>query len=254
MTITARFSPYDILLVIMVSVQAAGLAYMRQPRWKAFLLSLPIPFTLMTLAIGRPINATNVLGLVYLLLFANAVRLLYQGIRVPIIPAILLSALGYCLLASVTAPHVPRTGTAFWLAWAFTISLGILLYLWLPHRNEPAYRTELPVWIKLPTIVAVVTVLVLIRNTLQGFATLFPLVGVIAMYESRYSLWTIGRQIPVIMVSMGSMMAVAYLAQSRWGLFPALMAGWSVFLLVFGAFTINMWLKIRSSPESSLVS
>lgn len=254
MPVSLYLTPYDILLVILVSIQAAALAYMRQPRWKAFLLSLPIPFTLMTLSIGRPINATNVLGLVYLLLFAQAVRLLHKGARLPIIPAIILAALGYCLLASVTAPLIPKTTLAFWLAWGFTVSLGLVLYLWLPHRIEPAYRTELPVWIKLPTILGVVTLLVLIRNSLQGFAALFPLVGVMAMYESRYSLWTIGRQFTVIMVSMGTMMGVAYLVQAHWSLFPALIAGWIVFLPVFGAITLNMWSKMSRLPESSLAS
>jgi len=254
MSCSFQFTPYDILLVIVVSVQAAVLAYLRQPRWKAFVLSLPIPFTLLTLSLNQPINATNVLGLVYLLLFSQAVLLFHKSVRLPIIPAIFLSALGYCLLASVTAPHIPKTTLAFWLAWGFTITLGWALYLWLPPRGEPAHRTELPVWIKLPIILGVVTMLVLIRNSLQGFATLFPLVGVMAMYESRYSLWTISRQFTVIMVSMGTMMGVVYIAQSRWSLFPALMAGWLVFLPVFGAITLNMWSKMSRLPESSLAS
>lgn len=254
MSSSFHLTPYDILLVILVSVQAAVLAYMRQPRWKAFVLSLPIPFTLLTLSLGQPINATNVLGLVYLLLFAQAVRLLHKDAHLPIIPAIILSALGYCLLASVTAPLIPETTLVFWLTWGFTIALGLSLYLWLPPRVEPAYRTELPVWIKLPIILGVVTMLVLIRNSLQGFAALFPLVGVMAMYESRYSLWTIGRQFTVIMVSMGTMIGVIYLAQSYWSLFPALIAGWIVFLPVFSAITINMWSKMSRLPESFLAS
>ena len=250
--LTTSFNLYDIILVIAVSIQAAGLAYLRQPRWKAFLLSLPIPFTLMSLALGKPINATNVIGLVYLLFFAHAVRLLHRCIRMPIIPAIALSAIGYCLLSSLTLPLVPKTEAGFWLVWIITVSLGTFLYLRLPERNELAYRTELPIWIKLPMIVVIVVLLVMIRNTLQGFATVFPLVGVIAVYESRFSLWTIGRQIPVIMVSMGSMMAAAYLVQMQLGLLLALLSGWSVFLVVFGAFTIQMWSKARGSTESSL--
>jgi hypothetical protein len=250
--LTARLNPYDILLVIVVSIQAVSLAYMRQPRWKAFLLSLPVPFTLMTLAIGSPIDATNILGLFFLLLFTHGVRVFYKNLGIPIIPAITLAALIYCLLSSLVVPILPRTDTAFWLAWVFTVSLGAFLYLWIPERDEIAYRTELPVWIKMPMIVVIVVLLVMVRNTIQGFATVFPMVGVIAVYESRYCLWTIGRQIPVIMVSIGSMMAVAYLIQPHWGLFLALLAGWSVFVLVFGAFTIQMWSKIRSSPESSL--
>ena len=109
-------NPWDVVLVVAISVQATVLAYLQQPRWKAFMLSLPIPFTLMTLAAGRPIDATNVLGLFLLLLFTHGVRWLHYGVRMPIIPAIFLSALGYCVLGSLAVPLLPRTDAAFWLA------------------------------------------------------------------------------------------------------------------------------------------
>jgi hypothetical protein len=237
-------NPWDFLLVIVISVQATILAYLQQPRWKAFMLSLPIPFTLMALAAGRPIDVTNVLGLFFLLLFTHGVRWLHYRLRLPIIPAIVLSALGYCVLGSLAAPLLPRTDESFWIAWGFVVLLGTFLILRLPERDEPDYRPQLPAWIKLPVIVMVVIFLILLRNTLQGFATVFPMVGVIAVYESRYCLWTIGRQIPVIMVSMGTMMAVAYLLQQQWGLPLALLAGWGVFLLVFGSITIRMWSRV----------
>ena len=87
---TLNFSPWDIVLVVVVTVQATALAYMRQPRMKAFLLSLPLPFTIIALAMNRPIDATNVMGLVLLLLLTHAVRILHQNFRVPIIPTICL--------------------------------------------------------------------------------------------------------------------------------------------------------------------
>lgn len=236
-----HLSLLDTLLVAAVTVQATTLAYLKQPRWKGFMLSLPVPFTLMVLASGRPVDATNVLGLVLLLLFTHGVRWLHQGFRLPIIPAILLSALGYCLLGSLAAPLLPKTGAAFWTAWAFVVLLGAVLILQLPERSEPEYRTQLPAWIKLPAIATVVLFLILVRNSLQGFATVFPMVGVIAVYESRYCLWTIGRQIPVIMVSLGALMAITYLFQLGWGLPLALLAGWAAFLLVFSGVTLWMW-------------
>jgi hypothetical protein len=237
-------NPYDFLLVVVISVQATILAYLQQPRWKAFMLSLPVPFTLMALAAGKPIDVTNVLGLILLLLFTHAVRWLHYGTRLPIIPAIVISALGYCVLGSLAAPLLPRTAASFWIAWGFVMLLGAYLILTLPEREEPDYRPQLSPWIKLPLIAGVVFFLILLRNTLQGFATVFPMVGVIAVYESRYCLWTIGRQIPVIMVSMGSMMAMAYLVQGQWGLALALLAGWVVFLLIFGAITLRMWSRV----------
>ncbi|MFH1909505.1 MAG: hypothetical protein ABIL11_19350 [Chloroflexota bacterium] len=238
-----HINPWDVMLVIVVSVQATILACLQQPRWKAFIISLPVPFTLMALAAGRPLDATNVMGLFFLLLFTHAVRLLYQKLRIPIIPAIILSALGYCMLGFVAAQLLPKTDAAFWVTWVFVFLLGAYLSIKLPDRTEPEYRTQLPVWIKLPIIAGVVLILILVRNILQGFATVFPMVGVIAVYESRYCLWTIGRQIPVVMVSMSTMMAVAYLVQQQWSFPMALLAGWCAFLLVFGLITIRMWAK-----------
>jgi hypothetical protein len=236
-----NFSPWDIVLVVVVTVQSTALAYLRQPRMKAFLLSLPLPFTITALAMNRPIDATNVLGLVLLLLFTHAVRIIHLNFRVPIIPTICLSALGYVVIGSLAAPIMPKSSAAFWLAVAFTAVLGLFLYLRMPERTEREYRTLLPVWVKLPIILLVVILLVLARNYMQGFATFFPMVGVIAVYESRYCLWTIGRQIPVIMVCMACLLSVVFLTQSQWGLPLALVAGWCVFLPVFGAFTIQMW-------------
>lgn len=238
-----RFGPWDLWLVIAVAFQATALAYLRQPRWKAFMLSLPVPSTLMMLALNRPVDASNVLGLFFLLLFTHGVRVTHQDLKVPILPAIGLSALGYCVLGTLVAPILPRTPLSFGLAWAFITGLGYWLYRRLPARREREYRTLLPVWIKLPLIALVVVFLVLVRNSLQGFATVFPMVGVIAAYESRYCLWTIGRQIPVLMMAIGMLMGVAYLVQPYAGLPLALLAGWGAFLLVFGVITIQMWSK-----------
>jgi uncharacterized membrane protein YidH (DUF202 family) len=247
-----KITPWDIALVTVVTIQAAALSYMRQPRMKAFLLSLPVPFTLMVLAVNQPVDATNVMGLVLLLLFTHAVRIIHQNYQVPIIPAICLSALGYAVLGWLVAPLVPKTGVAFWLAVAFTISLGVYLFLRLPERTEREYRTQLPVWVKLPTILLVVALLVLVRNSLHGFATVFPLVGVIAAYESRFCLWTIGRQIPVIMVTLAALMGVVYLTQNLWGLPLALVAGWSVFLPLFAVITIQMWSTKKWKTEQTV--
>jgi hypothetical protein len=251
-TFVYSFNPWDILLVIVISVQATVLAYLPQPRWKAFALSLPVPFTLMVLAAGRPIDVTNVLGLFLLLLFTHGVRWLHYELRLPIIPAIVLSTLGYCVVGTLAAPLLPRTDAAFWIAWVFVVVLGIYLILRLPERVEPDYRPQLPVWIKLPVIAVVVIFLILLRNTLQGFATVFPMVGVIAAYEGRYCLWTIGRQIPVIMVSMGMMMAAVYLTQQQLGLPLALLAGWVVFLLVFGSITLRMWSRAPQAAQKTV--
>ena len=107
---------WDMLLLIVVSVQATVLAYLPQPRWKAFILSLPLPFTVASLAVGQPIGATNALGIPLFFLYAQAVRILHYDLRIPIIPSIVLSALGYVVLGTLLAAVLPDTEAAFWLA------------------------------------------------------------------------------------------------------------------------------------------
>ncbi len=206
--LTPPLNLLDLLLIIVISVQAAGLVYLRQSGWKAFMLSLPFPFAIMTLALVHPIDATYILGLFLLLLLTHGVRVFYRTFHLPTVPAIALSALGYSLLS----------------------------------------------WLTVPIIAVIVVLLVMVKNTLQDFATIFPKVGVIAVYESRFCLWTNGRQIPVIVLSIGTLIAVTYLSQLQLGLPLPLLAGWSVFLFVFGALTIQIWSRERSSPVSRRVS
>src|ERR1051325_9759241 len=101
------FGKYDILLLVLVSAQATAVAYLFQPKWKALVFSFPIPFTFGSLALGRPVDATNVLALVGVILFLHAVRVLYSRLRVPIVASIAVSTLGYCLVGWKLAAVVP---------------------------------------------------------------------------------------------------------------------------------------------------
>src|SRR5262249_25605209 len=113
---------YDYLLMVVVSLQALAMAYLYHPKWKAFILSLPIPFTCASLALGHPIDATNVLGLTLLLGFVHGIRVLYNRFQIPIVISIAVCSLAYCGLALALAKVVSKTGSAFW-----TICVGSLL-------------------------------------------------------------------------------------------------------------------------------
>ena len=216
--------PWDLLLIAAVSLQVTAVAYLRAPRWKALILCLPFPFTIVALGLGRPIDVTNLLGLIAIFLYVHAIRLLYRRLGLPIIPAISLALAGYCLLG-----------------WAVVCLLAFFLHRRLPPRSEPGHRTPLPVWLKLPVVVAVVCLLLLVKESLQGFATLFPLVSVVGAYEARHSLWTLGRQMPVLMLTLTPLMAVAHLTQKHVGLGPSLLFGWAAFLLILLPLTRAMW-------------
>jgi hypothetical protein len=234
---------WDIVLIVGVSIQATFLAYMHHPKWKALVYSLPVPFTLASLSVNRPIDETNVLGLILLLLYTHGVRLLHLRFRVPIIIAIAASAIFYCLSGWGLNNVLSSANLPFWLACVGVYLIGVTLLVTMPHRVEPGHRTPLPVWIKLPIIAAVILFLVLIKNSLRGFMTVFPMVGVVAAYEARHSLWTIGRQIPVIIVTLIPMMIATRMIQEKLGLGlgPSLMLGWIVLIVLLSLLTRWMW-------------
>ena len=104
---------------------------------------------------------------------------------------------------------------------------------------EPGHRSPLPVWIKFPVIAGVIVVLVLSKQLLLGFMTMFPMVGVVTAYEARHSLWTICRQMPVLMMASAPMMAVCRLTEDRIGLGGGLALGWCVFLAILIPITLR---------------
>jgi len=187
---------WDLLLIVVVSIQSTALAYMGHPRWKALLLTLPVPFTLATLSVEQPVGPTNVIGLVLLMGYTYGVYLLHARWRVPIVLSIALCAAGYCGAATALAARLPTSETAFWVSVVGVFALGVLLYRLMPWRAEPEHRSPLPPYIKAPMIAAVILFLVIIKQQLQGFMTVFPMVSLVASYEGRRCLWTLARQIP----------------------------------------------------------
>ncbi|HYE75559.1 MAG TPA: hypothetical protein VEF04_19610, partial [Blastocatellia bacterium] len=134
------------------------------------------------------------------------------------------------LLESVQSYYAPAL--IFWSSGVVILVLGLLIQHLMPPCEEPAHRTLAPLWIKLPTIAAVILFLILIKKELGGFITAFPMVGVVAAYEARRSLWTMSRQASMLLPALAVMMIAAHLAQSAlgWSLPLALAAGWVVYL------------------------
>jgi hypothetical protein len=89
-------------------------------------------------------------------------------------------------------------------------------------------------WIKFPIIALVVVGIVQIKRQLGGFTTMFPMVGVVAAYEARHSLWTNVRGISWVLVLMPPMMASIRLWQPHVGMPMALALSWPVLLLELG--------------------
>ena len=234
-------SPWDLALLLIASSQATAVAYLHHPRLKALMVSLPLPFTCVCLGLNRPVDVTNVAGMFLILGFFHGVHLLHARWRVPIVPTIAIVTLGYIFGGLALAPLLPPGGWPFWSLLTVLLLLGLTLYLRLPAWAEPGYRTPLPVYTKLPVVVGVVVLLVLLKRLLLGFATFFPMVSIVTAYEARRCLWTMCRQIPVMMLTMGPMLAVMRLTQGAWGTAGSLAAGWAAFLVIFVPLTRHHW-------------
>lgn len=237
---------WDLVLVLVVSSQATVLAYIYAPKWEAIILSLPFPFTVAALAVGRPVDATNVLGLALLVFFTHGVRILHYDFHLSIISSIILAASGYCVMGTLMAGVLPSNDFVFWTSCLLVVGIAMWLLVISTHSEENGHRTPLPVWVKLPVIVAVVVSLILIKQRLHGFMTVFPMVGVIAAYEARTCLWTISRQIPVIILTLLPMIMICRIAQEWIGLGFSLLLGWPVFLI--GLIILTRFMEHMDKP------
>jgi hypothetical protein len=224
------FGFWDILLIVAVSMQATIIAYLHRPELKALVLTIPVPFTLATMAVGTRVGSCHVAGIIILFLITCFIYVLNYRLKMPIIISIGFGALAYCLAGSTLAAVLPTTQSAFWIVSGIVLTAAVTALIMMPHRIEFAYRSLMPVWIKFPIIMAVIIALIIIKKHLQGFMTMFPMVGVIAMYEARYSLWTICRQMPVIMLTLLAMMITCNLMYPLLGIYGSLAIGWCVFL------------------------
>jgi hypothetical protein len=238
-----EFSPFDLILLVTVALQATSMAYLRAPRLKALVLCLPLPFTLVSLSLGRPVDATNLLGVVAIIAYVHLVRVLYSSAGVPIVPAIAAGVAAYCGLGWLLLRVTPVTDGAFWGLGAVLLAAGAYLHRHQPTRAEPGHRTPMPVWLKLPLVALIVSLLLIVKESLQGVATMFPMVSVPGAYEARHSLWTMGRQMPVFVLTVVPMMMVARLAQPRVGVPGGLALGWLAFLGLLVPLVRGLWAR-----------
>ena len=230
---------WDLALLGVVTLQVSAIAYLPRPRWKALALSLPFPFTTIALSQGGPIDTTHVLALPVLLIYYHSIRLIHK--RLPIAPSIVVGLALYIGSSKLLLYAIPITPDSFWLAVCSIGALAVLLFLLQPPRYEPDHRTPLPIYLKLPTVIAVVALLLVLKESLQGFATFFPLVGVAGLYEARKALWGVCRQAPAFVGGMCAMLATVYLAQAELSLGSALLVGWVIYLAVLWPVTSRLW-------------
>ena len=245
-SILPSLSVWDLVLLVVVTLMGTLLAYIPDARWKAFILGLPFPFSVATLSLGLPVGPSHLVGIATVLLFVHQVKWLHLGARLPIIPAILISDATYIVVALVVNHLLPGDAAVFWIVLGLVVLSGIALLRFQSRRREAEHRSPLPLPVKFAAIALVVTVIVLLKTLLGGFMAVFPMVTTIAAYEARKSLWTIGAQIPVLMVTLAPMVASMWLAQRLFhaSIPVSLLVGWVSFLAILIPVS---WFRMRGT-------
>ena len=225
---------WDLVMLLGVTLQATILAYIKEAKWKTYIMFFPIPFTLASLAVARPVDATNVTGLLLFMLFMHGIRIMHDRYNLNIIISIGAVTLGFMVSGSLLAKVIPSGTIAFWVAATITILAALVMLKVFPYKTGTGYRTPLPIWIKVPAIMGVLATLILLKGMLRGFTTTFPMIGIVISYETRKSLWTTCQGVPEAMFNVMVLIITCRLLQEPLGLIPALGIGWLLLgLLVF---------------------
>ena len=227
-----HFGVYDLLLVLVVTAMGTGVAYVRHPFWKSFILLLPIPSSMALLALQQPLNVACIFGILLLLIYFRMTAWLYCRCRFNIVAAIALSTVLFVLLGGLLKPWVTTDSRWFWIACPAVLLFCTVLYRVTPSPEESGQRTTMTVYLKVPLLLLTCLVVVAIKSWLGGFVIMFPIVGVVGAYEMRSCLNTVYRQTLLYGVTFSPLAAVCYLLQDRWGIPAALGMGWLAYLMM----------------------
>src|SRR5688500_10709743 len=80
----SSFQFWDLVLLVVVTLQTTVHAYVSDAQMKVFVYLLPFHFSAAALAIGHPVGSANIWSLLLLVLYSHGVRLMHVNLRVPI--------------------------------------------------------------------------------------------------------------------------------------------------------------------------
>lgn len=171
-----------------------SIAYVRSTRLKAFIYSLPIPFTCAYLATRLPMNTTYVTGLILVVGYNWLVYVLHIKLRVPLLVTIVMSAVTYSVSGMLLRPLVM---VPIWYAAAIAVAGWVLNLRFYQPTVQPDHRSRTPWWVKAPLIFAIAMMIYNATHLLAGAVGTFPYAGVFTSYEMRHSLRTLAGQFTI---------------------------------------------------------
>lgn len=238
----------NLLNAVVLTVFVCGLAYLHSPRVKMVLFAMPVPFTCAFLASRMPINASHCSAFILVTAYHWLVLLLHQRWRVPLLPAIVISALCYIVCGAVLKPTMHLNFLAL-LALAGVLWLvGVWLY---KPVVEPGFRSPTPIWLKAPLIFVIGISIYSLSSLMAGAVVSFPYAGVFTSWEMRRSLRTLAGQYMVNNLSGLAMLLAMWLVQDHTGTLGTLAVGWVAMLSVLGAI---YWFELGKPQEQAVAA
>jgi hypothetical protein len=208
---------------VVLTAFVCAIAYVRSSRLKALIYSMPVPFTCAYLATALPINATYLAGLILVVGYNWAVCWLHIKLRVPLLVAIVASALAYFASGMQLRPIA---GVPVWWIGAIGV-VGWLLNLWLYRpAMQPDHRGRTPWWLKAPLIFVIAMAIYNATKLLAGAVGTFPYAGVFTSYEMRHSLRTLAGQFTINALGILSCMLIIAAPETRLPAPWPLLLGW----------------------------
>jgi hypothetical protein len=231
-------APLHAVFALVLAGFVSAIAYLHNPRLKALVYSMPVPFTCAYLATGMPINATHLLGVALIIAYNWVVYFAHTRWRLPLGVAISVSVAVYVGGAALfcSLSHV----SLLWVVGPIALAWLLVVVAYRPHE-EPWHRDAMPWWLKLPLVFTLGMAMYSSTALLAGAVSTFPYAGVFTSYEMRRSLRTLAGQFTIN--AFGYLMAMILI--SRLERYPgdlrALLAGWGIFLAWVGMIYWTGW-------------
>lgn len=208
-----------------------AMAYIRSPRAKAFVYSMPVPFSCAYVATRLPINATHLTGLLLVMGYNWLVYVLRAKAGIPLLLAIALSGGAYFGGAMALRPLAHSSLVPVALVILATWAAAMFFYR---GRREPEHRSRTAWYLKAPLIFAIAMGVYNATGLLAGGVGMFPYAGVFASYEMRHSLRTLAGQFTLNALGLLGCLLTIWATEGRLSQPLPLLLGW-VPVLVWAA-------------------
>jgi hypothetical protein len=225
-----EFTVWTAVMAVAIGTMVFILATVRGVGLKALLFAFPVLITSGLIATRRNIDATNIAGLFLIWVFLWLTHLMSTRLRVPIILADVLGAIGYVGVGVLANRWI---APFFWPALgAFAALWGLLVWRW--HR-DPATEGSAAAPVLSPVakgaIATGVSALMLAAAPLiAGVVVTFPYQGLFAVIEVKDNLHVFARTAVRNSIAVAGMFVSMYALRAHLDFIPNLIVGWLVFV------------------------